>query len=238
MTFRYTGHDLDDAIRLTGEYFNDPKIDRLHYGFTDPFIAPLIYPRVVYPALSAPFVMVMGGTGMWVVPLLASIFIVWGLMRLMTRLFTAGIAVAVTVTFIFTNAFLEYLTGLYTESPTVAFVVAIVMMVPLGGRRFAAREAVACSILLVLITFSRQSAPVVISAICGAWLWTAVGTRRIRSNEWNRPVAVLLPVGMVASLASVGGPRTTSSAGTFASMASRTPNRRSPISRRSRPSCS
>ncbi len=200
MTFDFAGHDLDTAIKLTGEYFNDPKIDRLHYGFESPVISPLIYPRVVYPALSVPFVLLMGGTGMYVVPLLSSIFIVWGLMRLLTRLFTKEIALAVTVAFILTVAFLEFVTGLFTESPALAFTVAIIMMLPLGDRRFGVREAVACSILMVLTTFSRQSGPVIVGAICCAWLWTLAQRRSFRGNPWTLPLAVLLPVGLVSTL--------------------------------------
>ncbi|MBG0565202.1 hypothetical protein [Actinoplanes aureus] len=200
MTFQYAGHDLNEAIRLTGEYFNDPKIDRLHYGFEDPVISPLIYPRVVYPALSVPFVMLMGGTGMYVVPLLSAMFIVWGLMRLMTRLFTKEIALAVTAVFILTHAYLEFMTGMFTEAPALAFTVAILMMLPLGGKRFGVREAVACSVLLVLVTFSRQSGPVLVSAICFAWLWTLLRRRRFRENPWNLPVLVLLPVGLACTL--------------------------------------
>ncbi|MEU4419565.1 hypothetical protein AB0F81_03000 [Actinoplanes sp. NPDC024001] len=200
MTFQFAGHDLDEAIRLTGEYFNDPEIDRLHYGFEDPVISPLIYPRVVYPALSVPFVLLMGGTGMYVVPLLSALFIVWGLMRLMSRLFTKEIALAITAVFILTNAFLEFMTGLFTEAPALAFTVAILMLLPLGGKRFGMREAIACSILLVLVTFCRQSGPVIVSAVCFAWLGTLVLHRRLRTNEWNLPVLVLLPVGLAGTL--------------------------------------
>jgi hypothetical protein len=200
MTFHYAGHDLDDAIRLTGEYFHDPNIDRLHYGFEDPVISPLIYPRVVYPALSVPFVLLMGGTGMYVVPLLSSLFVVWGLMRLLSRLFTKEIALAVTAVFIMTFAFLEFVNGLFTESPALAFLVAILMMLPLGQRRFGVREAVACSILMVLITFCRQSGPVIVAAACCAWLWTVAQRRTFRDNPWTLPVAVLLPVGLASTL--------------------------------------
>jgi hypothetical protein len=200
MAFRYSGHDLHDAIRLTGEYFHEPNIERLNYGFTNPVIAPLIYPRVVYPGLSVPFVLLMGGTGMWVVPLLSSIFILWGMTRLLTRLFTAEIALTVMAVFILTTAFLEYLTGAFTEAPTVAFVVAILMMMPLGGRVFTTRDGIICSVLIVLVTFSRQAAPVVVAAIMTAWLWEALGRRSLRGNPWTKPVLWLLPVGVVASL--------------------------------------
>jgi hypothetical protein len=199
MTFRYAGHSLPEALQLTAAYFDEPNIERLYYGFEDPDISPLIYPRVVYPALSVPFVLLLGGTGMYVVPLLSSIFIVWGLVRLMTRLFTKEIAVAVTSVFILTYAFLQFGTGLFTEGPVMAFVVGITMMLPLGGRRFGIKEAVTCSVLLVLITFTRQATPVVVSAVCAAWVWAAVRERRVRSNRWTLPVAVLLPVGLVCT---------------------------------------
>jgi hypothetical protein len=199
MAFHYAGHSLDDAIRLTGVYFHDPDIQRLHRGF-DSALAPLIYPRVVYPALSVPFVLLMGGSGMWVVPLLSSLFLVWGLMRLLARLFTPGVALGVTALFMVTVAFKEFGTGLFTESPTMAFVVGILLMLPLGGRRFGRAEAVGCALLLVAITFCRQSAPVVVSAVCCAWLWTVVRRRTLRGNLWNRPVAVVLPVGLAATL--------------------------------------
>jgi hypothetical protein len=200
MAFHYAGHSVDDAIRLTGAYFQDPDIQRLHRGFDSATLAPLIYPRVVYPALSVPFVLLMGGAGMWVVPLLSSLFLVWGLMRLLARLYTPGIATGVTALFMVTVAFKEFGTGLFTESPTMAFVVAILLLLPLGGRRFGRRAAVGCALLLVAIAFCRQSAPVVVSAVCCAWLWTVVRRRTFRGNEWNRPVAVLLPVGLAVTL--------------------------------------
>lgn len=200
MTYHYSGHNLDEAIRLTGVYFHDPAIDRLHYGFDNPTIAPLIYPRVVYPALSVPFVLLFGGAGMYVVPLLSSLFLAWGLMRLFTRLFTKEIALAVTALFVMTVAFLEYLTGLFTEAPAVAFTVGILMMLPIGGRRFGWREAVGSSVLLVLITFCRQSGPVLLGAICCAWLWVVFQRRSLRGNPWTRPALVLVPVGIVSTL--------------------------------------
>jgi hypothetical protein len=200
MAFHYAGHSVDDAIRLTGAYFQDPDIQRLHRGFDSATLAPLIYPRVVYPALSVPFVLLMGGAGMWVVPLLSSLFLVWGLMRLLARLYTPGIATGVTALFMVTVAFKEFGTGLFTESPTMAFVAAILLLLPLGGRRFGRRAAVGCALLLVAIAFCRQSAPVVVSAVCCAWLWTVVRRRTFRGNEWNRPVAVLLPVGLAVTL--------------------------------------
>jgi hypothetical protein len=200
MAFHYAGHSVDDAIRLTGAYFQDPDIQRLHRGFDSATLAPLIYPRVVYPALSVPFVLLIGGAGMWVVPLLSSLFLVWGLMRLLARLYTPGIATGVTALFMVTVAFKEFGTGLFTESPTMAFVAAILLLLPLGGRRFGRRAAVGCALLLVAIAFCRQSAPVVVSAVCCAWLWTVVRRRTFRGNEWNRPVAVLLPVGLAVTL--------------------------------------
>lgn len=201
MTYQYAGHSLEESLRLTGQYFNDPDIGRLHYGFEDPVISPLIYPRVVYPALSVPFVMLIGGNGMYVVPTLSAIFVIWGLMRLLSRLFTTGIALAVTSVFVLTFAFQEFGVGLYTESPTLAFVVGVLLMLPLDGRRrFGLKEAVACSVLVVLVAFCRQSAPVLVAAVCGGWLWWMLRHRRVRGNPWHRPVAVLLPVGLAATL--------------------------------------
>ncbi|GAB1644513.1 hypothetical protein [Krasilnikovia sp. MM14-A1259] len=200
MTFRYSGHGLEDAIRLTGEYFHDPNIQRLHRGFDNPVYAPLIYPRVVYPALSVPFVLLMGGSGMWVVPLLSALFVVWGLMRLLTRLFTAHVALAVTAFFMTTIPFLEFGTGLFTESPTLALVVGLMLLLPLGGRRFGAKEAVVAAILVVAITFCRQVTPVVVVPICAAWLWTALGQRQVRRNPWNLPLAVIGPVGIAVTM--------------------------------------
>jgi hypothetical protein len=200
MSFDFAGHDLAEAIRLTGRYFHDPEIDRLRNAFDNPALAPLIYPRVVYPALSVPFVLLLGGTGMYVVPLLGSLFVVWGLMRLLTRLFGTAIALGVTGLFIVTVAFLEFVTGLFTESPAMAFTVAIVLMLPLGGRRFGATAAVASAVLLVLITFCRQGGPVLIGAIGCAWLWTLVRRRSLRGNPWNLPLLVLAPVGIASSL--------------------------------------
>lgn len=199
MTFRYAGYSLPDALRLTAEYFQELNIERLYYGFEDPDFSPLIYPRVVYPALSVPFVLAMGGTGMYVVPLIASIFTIWGLIRLLTRLFTKEIALVVTSVFVLTYAFQQFSTGLFTEGPVLALVVGLALLLPLDGRSFGLRESVVGSLLIVLLTFTRQSAPIAVSAVCAAWLWTSVFERRIRGNPWNLPVAVFLPVGLACT---------------------------------------
>ncbi len=199
MTYHYAGHSLEESIRLTGVYFHDPKIERLHLGFDNPRVAPLIYPRVVYPAMSVPFVMLIGGAGMYVVPLLSAIFTAWGLTRLLTRLFRAEIALAVVGLFLLSTAFRTFGAGLFTEAPTLAFVTALLLLLPIGGRRFGPAAAAACALLLVAITFCRQSAPVLVSAVCAAWVWTVVRRRSLRRNPWTPVVLVLLPVGLAAT---------------------------------------
>ncbi len=199
MTYHYAGHSLQESIRLTGVYFHDPKIGRLHLGFDNPRVAPLIYPRVVYPAMSVPFVMLFGGAGMYVVPLLSAIFTAWGLTRLFARLFPAEVALAVAGLFLLSTAFRSYGAGLFTEAPTLAFVTALLLLLPIGGRRFGPAAAAGCALLLVAITFCRQSAPVLVSAVCAACLWTAIRQRSLRGNPWTPAVLVLLPVGLAAT---------------------------------------
>jgi hypothetical protein len=203
MTYRYAGYGLEDAIHQTGLYFGEPDIGRLHYGFTDPVIGPLIYPRVVLPALSLPFVLLFGGSGMWVVPFLSGAFVVWGLTRLLTRLFDASIAVVGTLAFVCTASFLEFGTGLYTEAPALAFAVALLLLLPMGERgpdwSFGWKAGLGAAACIVLISFSRQAGPILVSAICGAWLWTTVRQRAFRRNPWTKPVLYTLPAGLIST---------------------------------------
>ena len=45
--------------------------------------------------------------------------------------------------------------------------VTILMLIPLGGRVYRTRDGIICAGVIVLITFSRQAAPVIVAAIAG-----------------------------------------------------------------------
>lgn len=202
---KYAGHSTNDALRQTGVFFHqESTVDRIRGTLTGVKGQPgagaynLETPRFFYSALAVPFVLAFGAKGIWVVSLLCGAAFLYVLMRLLTRLFDAQIALATVLLYLVAFAFWFFQTGIYTESLAALLIVLILTRLPLG-RTSTRRDLIWLAILLVILAFTRQATPVPLAMILMAWLWTTIRERSWR-NEWSRPAAVALAVGAVAQL--------------------------------------
>jgi len=196
------------TLRLTGlsqaESYEQVKAFVEQFGYDTPgpgvlFGWGLVAPRIVYPALSVPFVMAFGIPGMQVVPVIAM-----GVGLLVTMLVgrrTAGLAATVAVLFLLiaSKRLIFYGGAMLTESLSFAMVAGIALCLPWDGRRRSRRALLVALGLLLLVAFTRQATLIPAGAAVVAWIGSALRERRWRTAWapfalWLSVVAVVVQV--------------------------------------------
>lgn len=148
----------------------------------------LVQPRVLYPALSAPFVAVLGTTGMVVIPMLSMAVLALGFFAYASRRYGVFPALAASGLLTMSTYMMFFGTAMVTEGLAAALGLAILWTLPLTSHRGRA-ALVWCGILIVALAFTRQAAILPAAAIAGAWLGQALLTRQWR-NRWA-PFAIV-----------------------------------------------
>lgn len=189
LTLTKLGHSLPDATARVAAWFGVPRFATpAGHGFLlNPQYKPLLTARVLYPLLSAPFVGVFGIGGMWVVPVASAAYVVWGTMRLLSRVFRPELALAATLALLVSVGFWRYLTSAMTEGLATALVTGILLLLPLDGaprRRWGARgAAIGVAALMILLGLTRQAQLVPMGMLALAWLSATLRERSWR-NAW------------------------------------------------------
>lgn len=202
---QFAGYSYDRSLELTGEYFNyvfysggrNPY--RLDFGFLDPQIAPLIYPRVVLSLLAAPAISWLGIRGVYVPGLvLGTVCLVVLMVLARRRIGTLAMAAIAPLTFgtVYATSFLF---GVYSEVPLALAAALMLVAFPLGRARRGWWAAVAAAALVPIMLLSRQAPVLPVGMVLGGWLWTWVGSRRLR-NPWLPFVATVIPSTVVSYL--------------------------------------
>ncbi len=198
MALWYSGSSKAEATETVRAY-----IRPFHLAVpTDPdlFTYGLTAPRLLYPALSAPFVKVFGLPGLAVVPAMTIVgFVVTTFVAVAARwgwraTLVPMLLVAVDWRVVFYGAS-EVTEGLTT------FLAALIMLVGLRRVRLGSRTTVIWLVVLTtLMAFSRQATLIPAAAFSLAWLALSVRRGSVR-NRWALPALVTTVTAVVVQIA-------------------------------------
>ncbi len=196
MALWFSGLSKDRAAELVATYpggsaWVTPPVDQL-FGWG------LVQPRVVYPALSVPFVKVWGIDGMAVVPALATLALVALMAVMVQRRYGWGPAL-VTSTLVLSSSLLMFFgTAMLTESLTSLWGALILAVTwrwqAVRGRRLL----VGLAAVTVAMAFTRQAALIPAGALVVAWLGSVVLRRR--DQAWGLPTLVVTTTAVVVQV--------------------------------------
>jgi hypothetical protein len=199
IALQFSGEPYDEAIHTAANYFDYPyAAGRLDQGFMEPWFSPLMYPRNMLPLLATPFVKAFGIRGMWVPGIALGVASLLSMVALAWRRVGVWGAAALPVLLLGSVIVTEYMFGIFSESPLIFLVTAMLAVLPLGRRRAWAHAWLAGA-LVPLMILCRQVPVLPIAMVAGGWLWAAVRTRRVK-NDWLPFVATVIPIGVVADV--------------------------------------
>jgi hypothetical protein len=191
MSLWYGGTSQGSAAHLVADYrakfgWAGPPVDQM-FGWG------LVQPRVVYPALSTPFVKLYGIGGLAVVSGLAMAALVLVLTVMLTARFGAIAAVGTMVLICASSQLMFYGSAMLTES-LCALWGALLLAVAWRQRRDPSRTNIILLVVLTIVAgFTRQATLIPAGAFVVAWLGALL--LRHRTNRWGVPA---LAVGATA----------------------------------------
>jgi hypothetical protein len=197
MALQYGDVDYDRSLRKVAQYFDYAKWSRaLDYGFLNPVVAPLIYPRPVYPALAALPVHILGMKAIYLPGLAAGAVATVAIGALVLRWTHSAAALLVLPLLFSTYLFTEFAFGIYTDAYVLAFVALIMLVLPWDGPKTWAHVTIVCALTACML-LSRQVPLVPLGIVGGGWLWASFRDRKI-VNEWFRYLVVVAPFTIVS----------------------------------------
>jgi hypothetical protein len=167
--------------------------------------------RLLYPALSAPFVRLFGPAGMLVVPAIAFTAYVIMVVVLANRMVGRSWAVPAGIAAILPISIAKFSLYAYTETLATALLLGCVLLLPLrptgasdpaGGSdptRVSRRHIIGFAVLLVLFAFTRQFHLALVLGVVVTWLGVALRQRRLR-NPWGPFAAVSVAAAAVIAV--------------------------------------
>lgn len=176
MAYLFLGNDPETARQLTVDYAAPRNIDVPPVA--DLFGWGLVQPRVVLPALSAPFIALFGPTGLAVVPLLATFTFLIIAVVMLRRRFGTVVALLVGL-LVSTSLFLISIgTGMLTEGLSALFTALALMLTWRWLEHRRVLLLLAIGIVTVLSAFTRQATLIMAGAFISAWLLGSLIERR------------------------------------------------------------
>jgi hypothetical protein len=199
MTLQYGEVDYARSLRKVAQYFDYAEWSySLDYGFLNPVVAPLIYPRPVYPILAALPVHVLGMKAMYLPGLAAGAISTVAIGALVLRWTRSAAGLLVMPLLLSTYLFTEFAFGIYTDAYVMAFVALIMLVLPWNGPKTWSHVTIVC-VLTACMLLSRQVPLVPLGIVGGGWLWAAFRDRKI-ANDWFRYLVVVVPFTVVSYL--------------------------------------
>lgn len=177
LAYRDLGASRDEAIRLVAAFLRPRGVEVSAQVFTGP-TAEITKTRVLYPLASAPFVAAFGVRGLLVVPALAALFTALAMAYLGFRLLGRYGGLLLVGAWELSWLVMHWLIPAMSDGLSIALVAAALLVLPLG--RVARRRDVAVFAgVVAALAFTRQAAAIPAGAAILAWLWAAVGSRRL-----------------------------------------------------------
>ncbi len=154
--------------------------------------------RVLYPALSAPFVKFMGMSGMLVIPVVSTLFLVLTMFGVIAKRYGRIPALLVVGLYISGYYMMFFSTAMLTEGLAAALGVGVMLTLPIWNDRSWVAVA-AMVVLLVALAYTRQASLIPTGAVVFAWIGYWWHTRKLR-NRWA-PFALAAVVTTLAARA-------------------------------------
>jgi hypothetical protein len=181
MTYQLLGNAKPDAIEHVAVFLEPRGLHIREYNFGG-LAQQVVQLRWIYPVLSVPFVAVLGGYGMLVVPFLCTVFNSLALMYLVSRLVGPKWGLVAVGAWVGSHTVMLWQLPALTEPLVTAMIFGILLVLPLG-RRATRRDLVVFTVLLLALTFTRQATAYPVGAVGLTWLVQWAVQRRFR-NEW------------------------------------------------------
>ncbi|MFI5958120.1 ArnT family glycosyltransferase [Cryptosporangium sp. NPDC051539] len=190
-TYWYLGHSPADAAQLSYDYLhNDPGLHNCWTCWRPDFrtsfftgqYAIVVGPRLLLPVLSAPFVWLLGPSGLLVVPLVGYALAVLATVVLASRLWGQRWALVAGALLLLPIYVSRWSVVGQTEGPAFALVAVPLLFLPLA-RRTTRKHVVWYVVLVVVGLLNRQFAVALPAAVGATWLLVAIRDRALR-NPW------------------------------------------------------
>ncbi|WP_164233527.1 glycosyltransferase family 39 protein [Microbacterium hydrocarbonoxydans] len=193
MAYLFLGNDPDAARELTVDYAAPRNIDVP--PVSDLFGWGLVQPRVVLPALSAPFIALFGPAGLAVVPLLATFAFLIIAVVMLRRRFGTLVALLIGL-LVSTSLFLVSIgTGMLTEGLSALFTALALLLTWRWLERRRPWLLVAIGGVTVLSAFTRQATLIMAGAFISAWVLGSLIERRNSRLMWPALIVGIAAVG-------------------------------------------
>jgi hypothetical protein len=184
MALQYGGTSYDSSLAQVAAYFDHPPwAHTLDLGFLNPSVAPLIYPRVLYPLLAAVPMKLFGISAIYLPGLAAGVTTTVSLACLVLRRHRHPVAVVAVVILLSTRLFTEYGFGIYVDALVLTGIALLLMVLPWDGHSSWFHVLTASSIAVLMMS-ARQVPLIPLSMVGGGWLWAAVADRKVRNPWW------------------------------------------------------
>jgi hypothetical protein len=187
-TLWFTGTSKEEAARIVAdrsavEGWESPAVDLL-FGWG------LVQPRVVYSALSAPFVKAFGIDGMLVVPAVATALFALTVLVLLGRRWNYAVALVPVLLILSSQNLVFWFSAMLTESLTALWTAILLALV----WRYQKNPSVLLLVAIVGVTtvsaFTRQSTLIPAGAFAAAWFLALVC--RTGARQWFAPATAIL----------------------------------------------
>lgn len=197
MALRFGGADKQSAAEQVTRYTDasgwvTPSVDQL-FGWG------LVQPRVVYPALSVPFVKLFGIDGMAVVPALAMAALVVLLTVTLRARYGWAAALGVVLLVVASPQLMFYGSAMLTESLTAVWCALLLIAVWRYQRSPRPLLIGAMVGLTTVMAFTRQSTLIPAAALAVAWIGAAI--LRDHPRRWAMPAVTVVATTVVAQVA-------------------------------------
>lgn len=183
MALQYSGMSFGPSLDAVADYFHYPEWSvRLGYGFLNPTVAPLVYPRVMYPLLAVVPVKLFGIGGIYLPGIAAGIATTLVLAISSARRSGAILGLLPIVILLGSREFTEFGFGIYVDALVLLGIALMLCHLPWRGETTRWHVITVCA-LAVLMLLSRQVPLIPVGMLAGGWLWETIRTRRLR-NPW------------------------------------------------------
>ena len=186
MALQFAGKSLPPSLQAATHAFKDfpGSANSLYYGFLDPSIATLIYPRQVLTQILSWGYRAFGVTGFGVSTALIGLVTLGLLIRWSWREWGVAAAWFTAIFALGSTMMVWYGTGIFIEAPLLLLEVVLLYSLPIS-RNFVAHKYwhYVNALVIILMAFTRQSPLLPMAILFGGWFATYLRSKVIR-NAW------------------------------------------------------
>ena len=185
MALQFAGKSLLASLQVATSAFKDfPRsANSLYYGFLDPSVATLIYPRQVLTQLLSWGYRAFGVTGFGVSTALIGLATLALLIRWSGREWGVGAAWLTAIFALGSTMMVWYGSGIFIEAPLLLLEVVFLYSLPIS-RNFVAHKYwyYVNALVIILMALTRQSPLLPMAILFGGWFATYLRSKEIRNN--------------------------------------------------------